>query len=69
MYRFDEIKMNSTDEAIDKLLEESAEDKNWGGGSCEDVLDDDFYERGSEVSEDEGEFYDEDEDYEREMCD
>lgn len=64
MCRLYEIKMNSVDEAIDKLLEESAEDENWGGGSCEDSLDDDFYERDSE-----GDFYDEDEDYEREMCD
>ena len=52
-----------TNEVIDKLLEESG-DENWGGGSCEDSLDDSFYER-----ENEDEFYDEDEDYEREMCD
>ena len=68
MRRFYEISCNSTDEAIDKLLEESKDD-NWGGGSCEDSLDDAFYERKSEVSDEEGDFYDEDEDYEREMCD
>ncbi len=64
MRRFYEVSFNSTDEAIDKLLEES-EDSNWGGGSCEDSLDDAFYER----DEKDEEFYDEEDDYEREMCD
>ena len=56
MFRFSTVSSESN-EAIDKLLEQSKEDENWGGGSCEDSLDDDFYDR-DDADENEREYCD-----------